>query len=196
MTKFCSALLVTSALFVAPIASAQTAEEPLFKQVIADEAQEQIEKEKARAAAAAAAEAERKKKAAAAAAARRQNATPRRPARTNRAPRPAAPRIVPLTAAERQSVVDRFENCYRAPRALRNAGGQSVEIVVKLSKEGFLTSSPLLVRTGANLSVAEEAYRVARKALFSCQPFVLPVEKYQDWKEVNLTLKQREVTAR
>lgn len=169
---------------------ASFAQEPLFKTKIADEAQEEIDAEaarKARAAARAKARAERR----AAAAAKRRAAAKPKPA-----PKPAAPRIVPLTAAERSSVVNRFTKCYRTPRVLTRNAESRVEIVVKLSKEGFLTSSPLLVRTNAELAIAEEAYASARKALFSCQPYVLPVEKYGDWKEVNLILNQNTVELR
>lgn len=186
MIKVCKYLMAAGlAALPAGAVLAQSADgTPLFKQVIADEAKEQIEAEKK-----AAPKPVRKP---ATAPKPKKKAAPKPAA----APKPKVVKVAPLTNEEKTIVGTTFAKCYKQPSILQLNPTQRVEIVVKLSKQGFLTSSPLLVRTNAAIKVADGTYKAARKALFSCQPYKLPVATYASWKEVNITLQQNKVSVK
>ena len=97
----------------------------------------------------------------------------------------------PLTQGEQDGLITALENIWVVdPYAA--SGKVTVIVAVKLNRDGTLAGTPRMVSSsGGDGAAVEVAFRNARAALIelSRKPggFPLPAEKYDEWKEINIT---------
>lgn len=93
----------------------------------------------------------------------------------------------PLTQSEREGLIFKVQQCWNVPVAIQNAKDLKVTLRVSLDPDGHLKSSPLLIEpVNSPLVGVQHAYEAGRRALIRCQPFKLPSEKYETWKEIDI----------
>ena len=93
----------------------------------------------------------------------------------------------PLSQSEREGLIFKVQQCWNVPIAIQNARDLKVTLRVSLEKDGHLSSSPVLIEpVNSGLVGVQHAYEAGRRALIRCQPFKLPVEKYETWKEIDI----------
>ncbi len=96
---------------------------------------------------------------------------------------------ITLTGGEILNMKRQVEMCWNPPRGVRGAGDQIVKVQMILKPDGSLVSVLPITRAGGEVkSVAIEA---ALRAVSQCQPYNLPIEKYEVWKEVTFTFDPR-----
>lgn len=105
-------------------------------------------------------------------------------------PQPA--RDVPLTISEVDAFRAAVERCWIVPAGARDAQNLRVTIRVFLNQDGSLARPPEIVDENRMNRAGEENFRTAaesaRRAVQRCAPYrMLPANKYDTWREVELT---------
>jgi hypothetical protein len=94
-----------------------------------------------------------------------------------------------LTLSEIAYLKRQIERCWSPPVGVDGAGELTVKIRLGLRRDGGLSSAPIVMNSGDGaFQVAAEA---AVRAVSQCQPYDLPGDKYDAWKEVILTFDPR-----
>jgi outer membrane biosynthesis protein TonB len=90
-----------------------------------------------------------------------------------------------LTQNEIDALRAQIRRCWNPPAGAANAADLRVEMNVKLRIDGSLVAQPVLLERGSSpyfQVFAESALRAVER----CQPYSLPVEKYEVWKDIDL----------
>lgn len=101
----------------------------------------------------------------------------------------------PLTMSEVDALRAQIERCWIVQAGARYAEDLIVKIRVYLNPDGSLRREPQIVddaRLGTDpffRAAAESALR----AVLKCEPFKMPVAKYERWREIELTFDPREM---
>ncbi|MDE1173774.1 MAG: hypothetical protein PW790_08915 [Parvibaculaceae bacterium] len=84
--------------------------------------------------------------------------------------------------------------CWTVPAGAANAADLVVQIEVNLNKDGTLASPPQLVNSGR---LSDPYFRAAAdsamRAIRMCQPYKMPADKYDGWKELELDFNPRDM---
>jgi colicin import membrane protein len=86
-----------------------------------------------------------------------------------------------------------LHQCWRLPGA--GGGGSEIPVVTlswKLNQDGSLNGEPV-VKSAPNDTLGSAASEAALRAVRGCQPFHLPPEHYQDWKEIEWDFDPRQM---
>ena len=111
------------------------------------------------------------------------------------APRTDDPDL-PLTMSELDAFKVQMAKCWTVPAGAAGAEKLVVKIKVYLSPDGSLAQPPeLMDRT--KLITGGTTYRAAAdaalRAIRLCQPFKMPADKYNSWREIDLTFDPRQM---
>lgn len=108
-------------------------------------------------------------------------------------PAPDAParRGPPLTGGEKETLRVAVSNCWNVGSLSTDALGTTVVVAVEMEQSGKpVTSSIRLVSSsGGSDAAARQAFEAARRAIIRCgaRGFPLPVEKYAEWQDIEMT---------
>ncbi|HWA88706.1 MAG TPA: hypothetical protein VG889_01635 [Rhizomicrobium sp.] len=83
--------------------------------------------------------------------------------------------------------------CWSPPIGAPNAAQLIVIFRVFLKEDGTVGQPPELVRSPGNDSYSRAAVEAARRAIYTCQPYSLPHERYAQWSDANVTFDPRAV---
>jgi hypothetical protein len=101
----------------------------------------------------------------------------------------------PLTLSEVDALRAQIERCWIVQAGARYAEDLVVTLRVFLNPDGSLRSEPKVVE-GDRLA-ADPFFRAAAesaiRAVLKCEPFKMPVTKYDRWREIELTFDPREM---
>ena len=115
--------------------------------------------------------------------------TPQRAAVTGEVPNPTPSLGAPAANAPQlsQSEIDALRHqlmdCWNPPPAVWEAKDLIVTVWFALNRDGSLSGEPKVVNHGTN-ALFQVAAESAVRAVRSCQPFRLPVAKYEAWQEL------------
>jgi hypothetical protein len=104
---------------------------------------------------------------------------------------PAAPEVAagpPMTGAERDNFRVSVNRCWNVdPGSV--AARVTVEVAFELDRNGMVVGQPRLVGSDGDQSATNIAFEAARRAILRCQSggYQLPVDKYEQWKDVIFT---------
>lgn len=101
-----------------------------------------------------------------------------------------------LTATQIDLIRQTIRKCWHFPAGLKNAEELSVEIRMELSKDGSVKSAEIVDKKRLNSDpdfkiAAENAYRAVLDP--ECSPLPLPREKYDEWKDLELTFNPKDM---
>jgi outer membrane biosynthesis protein TonB len=101
----------------------------------------------------------------------------------------------PLTVSEIDAARAQIERCWNPPIGAPNAEDLVVRIRVSYNPDGTLASSPEIVDRGRMSS--DGYYRSAAesviRAVLRCQPLKLPQEKYNSWRDIEMTFNPKDM---
>ena len=104
------------------------------------------------------------------------------------APAPAGP---PLTQGEKDGLRVAVSKCWNVGSLSTDALGVTVVVAVNMTPDGKpdTGSIRMLSSSGGTNNAAETAFQAARRAIIRCggRGFDLPVEKYDQWREIEMT---------
>ncbi len=111
--------------------------------------------------------------------------------------KPAVPLGPPLTGSERAGLVLAVQQCWNVPIGLQDADDLAVVIAIELSRDGKLKSNPKLIEpAGTPTGTIRQAFEAGRRALIRCAPYDLPVEKYEQWRQIEVVFNPKEMVLR
>jgi hypothetical protein len=111
---------------------------------------------------------------------------------------PAAPSGPPLTRGERDALRVSVQNCW-----VVDVGSQAANVTVtvgmKMTREGKVDGAiSLLASEGGDEQATKVAFEAARRAVLRCQKggYKLPIEKYDYWREIEITFNPEKMRLR
>lgn len=104
-------------------------------------------------------------------------------------PTPSAPTGPPMTGGERDALRIAVGQCWIVDPGARSAG-VVVTVGVTMNEDGTVAGDPRLVSaSGGDAATQRAAFELARRAILRCgrNGFPLPVEKYSQWRDIEMT---------
>ena len=103
----------------------------------------------------------------------------------------------PLTGREKGALVLAVQKCWTPPIGVQNARDLKVTLLVELNEQGKITGGPTLVSPSGSLKgVLKQAFEAGRRALLRCGPYDLPKDKYEQWKDIEVTFNPQNLVMR
>ena len=110
---------------------------------------------------------------------------------SNDTPAPAVPQGPPLSAGEKDALRVAVSNCWNVGSLSTDALATTVVVEVSMSQDGkpITGSIRMASSSGGSEAAARQAFEAARRAIIRCgaRGFDLPVEKYSQWQEIEMT---------
>ncbi|ABG31696.1 conserved hypothetical protein [Roseobacter denitrificans OCh 114] len=110
---------------------------------------------------------------------------------SNETPAPAVPQGPPLSAGEKDALRVAVSNCWNVGSLSTDALGTTVVVEVSMTQDGkpITGSIRMTSSSGGSEAAARQAFEAARRAIIRCgaRGFNLPVEKYSQWQEIEMT---------
>ena len=101
---------------------------------------------------------------------------------------------LPLSLSEKDAFKRQVQKCWNPPTGSARAEDLVVTIKITLNPDGTVQGNPEIQRRGAFKTRFEEiAAESARRAILLCQPYQLPLDKYERWRETTLNFDPREM---
>ncbi len=106
-----------------------------------------------------------------------------------------------LSMSEQDALRHAIYGCWRPPVGAANPEELVVELTIYLNKDGTLSKPPRVTRQGTSSFGANQfalaAAEAAKRAVLRCQPYaMLPADKYERWKEVDLVFDPSKMVGR
>ncbi|EJW12482.1 TolA protein [Rhodovulum sp. PH10] len=101
-------------------------------------------------------------------------------------------RAAMLTQSEIDALRAQIQACWNPPAGAMEGSELIVKVRLMLRQDGSLEADPVLLNRGSHpyFQVAAES---ALRAIRRCQPYRLPIAKYQIWKDVEVTFDPRDM---
>ena len=88
--------------------------------------------------------------------------------------------------ALKAALIAQLKRCWNPPVGVVDAKDLSVVLQFSLNRDGSLSSQPTLANR-ASSPLFQVAVESAKRAVLGCQPFRLPVAKYEAWQDLEVT---------
>ena len=103
----------------------------------------------------------------------------------------------PLNGSEMSGLVFAIQQCWNVPIGLQNDASNVVTMGISLTQDGRLSGEPIRISPETNSATGiVQAFDAARRALIRCQPYTLPPEKYETWREMEIVFNPRNMVLR
>lgn len=97
-----------------------------------------------------------------------------------------------MTMTELDALRAQIQRCWNPPVGAQGAEDLIVTVQMQLNQNGTVAGSPEVINSGSN-PFFQAAADSARRAVLRCQPYNLPLEKYDTWREVRVTFDPRDL---
>ncbi|MBE7637969.1 energy transducer TonB [Sneathiella sp. P13V-1] len=105
-----------------------------------------------------------------------------------------ADRSLPLSISEKDAFRRQVEKCWNPPTGSVKAEDLIVTVKISLNKDGTVKGRPEIVRSGSYGNRFEKiAAESAVRAVLQCQPYKLPIAKFERWRDTVLKFDPREM---
>ncbi len=105
---------------------------------------------------------------------------------------PTATRTERMTQSELDLLRAQIQRCWNPPLGAVEAESLKVRLQFQLSRDGRVATRPHVVNRGSS-PFFRAAADSARRAILRCQPYQLPAEKFETWRDVVVTFDPREM---
>lgn len=95
-----------------------------------------------------------------------------------------------LTQAEQAALAGQMRKCFSPP--LGATTEDAARLLVDLNRDGSVSGTPRITAT-ANTRLGETTARAAQRAVIRCGPYQLAAEKYDEWRQVDVTFDPRDL---
>ncbi|WP_018700412.1 TonB C-terminal domain-containing protein [Amorphus coralli] len=97
-----------------------------------------------------------------------------------------------MTMTELDALRAQIQRCWNPPIGAQGAEDLIVTVQMALNQNGTVSGSPTITNSSSN-PFFQAAADSARRAVLRCQPYNLPLEKYDTWREVRVTFDPRDL---
>ncbi len=98
-----------------------------------------------------------------------------------------------MTADLKSMLVSMIYKCWSPPVGAPDAASLVVSFRLFLNQDGSVAQPPQLVGNSGNDSYARAAQEAARRAIYTCQPYQLPADRYAQWRDVTFNFDPRQM---
>ncbi len=91
-----------------------------------------------------------------------------------------------LTQTEQNALAASMRKCWNPPISAFSEDGLTVRLLVNLNRNGSVNGTPKIL-SQINSSVAGATAKAAQRAVMRCSPYALNAQKYDNWKQVDVT---------
>jgi len=99
-----------------------------------------------------------------------------------------------MTADLQSMLISMIKPCWSPPVGAPHPEDLIVELSVSFNPDGTVARPPQLVdQSSAGSPYYRAAAEAARRALYTCQPFKLPADQYDQWRETTVTFDPRQM---
>lgn len=98
-----------------------------------------------------------------------------------------------MTADLKSMLVSMIYKCWSPPVGAPNAADLVVSFRLFLNQDGTVAQAPQLEGNSGNDSYARAAVEAARRAIYTCQPYQLPQDRYSQWRDVTFNFDPRQM---
>lgn len=100
-----------------------------------------------------------------------------------------APLGPPMTSAERDGLRVAVSQCWNLGSTSTDAMATTVVVMVQMAPNGRPQSIEMVSSDGPNANATQTAFQAARRAIIRCgaNGYNLPTEKYEQWREIEMT---------
>ena len=97
-----------------------------------------------------------------------------------------------MSLSELDALRAQISPCWSPPIGVQGAADLAVQLRLALDLDGTLTRPPEILTRGSGLAFLAAADS-ARRAVLRCQPYALPAEKYDAWRDIKVNFDPREM---
>jgi hypothetical protein len=97
-----------------------------------------------------------------------------------------------MSLSELDALRAQISPCWSPPIGVQGAADLAVQLRLALNLDGTLTRPPDILTSGSGLAYLAAA-DAARRAVLRCQPYELPAEKYDAWRDIKVNFDPREM---
>ena len=102
-----------------------------------------------------------------------------------------------LTREESEGLKFAIRECWSVPIGIQNDSELMVTLGVELDRDGSVKGTPRLIEPGSiETSEMKQAFNAARRAVMRCQPYDLPVDKYEHWRSMEVVFNPEKMVLR
>ncbi len=102
-----------------------------------------------------------------------------------------------LTREESEGLKFAIRECWSVPIGIQNDSELKVTIGVELDRDGRVKGTPRLIEpVSIETSEMNQAFNAARRAVMRCQPYDLPVDKYEHWRSMEVVFNPEKMVLR
>ena len=94
-----------------------------------------------------------------------------------------------------RKLVLNIRQCWNVPVGLENDSSNVIIMGIKLSIDGNLEENPVNLSPNSGVGMIQ-AYEAARRAVLRCQPYKLPADAYEYWREMEIELDPSEMVVK
>lgn len=102
-----------------------------------------------------------------------------------------------VTLSEIDALRAQVERCWNFPAGAANPEDLVVTVKISLNPDGTLSDAPRVAERDRARVITDQYFRVAAeaavRAVRRCEPYRLPVEKYSNWRQIELRFDPREL---
>jgi colicin import membrane protein len=102
-----------------------------------------------------------------------------------------------MTADLAQALFSQIYRCWSPPVGAPHPERLIVAFDLTLNPDGSVAEPPQLTADSATIahrdSFGEAAVEAARRAIYTCAPYKLPTDRYQEWRESTVTFDPRQM---
>lgn len=91
-----------------------------------------------------------------------------------------------LTQSEQDALAAQMRQCWNPPLSALAEVGLTVRLIVDLNRDGTVNGTPRIL-SQITSPVLETTARAAQRAVIRCGPYRLAADKYDDWRQVDVT---------
>ena len=97
-----------------------------------------------------------------------------------------------MSISEIDALRQQIAQCWNPPIGVQGAAELAVRLNIALNPDGSVAAEPQLASSGSGVAFLAAADS-ARRAVLRCQPYQLPPEKYDAWREISVNFDPREM---
>ncbi|WP_027834953.1 cell envelope integrity protein TolA [Maritalea myrionectae] len=98
-----------------------------------------------------------------------------------------------LTQSERAALAAQMRKCWNPPISALDEDGLTVRLLVDLNRDGSVAGTPQVMDISISGQVGQATASAAQRAVRRCGPYQLAAEKYEEWRQVDVTFDPRDL---
>ncbi len=97
-----------------------------------------------------------------------------------------------LTRSEKDALASAMRKCWNPPISALSQEGLTIRLMVNLNRDGSVLGTPKIL-SQISSNIEKTTARAAVRAVLRCSPYRLSAQKYDDWKQVDVTFDPRDM---